>query len=357
MVPDAHLDLASASTTSVIPTAARSSIDSTQQAAHTDSNLEGRNAFTYANGNVYEGEWQHDLNHGTGTMSLPNGDVYIGEWQQGAMCGRGRYIHSNGTLFEGFFKDSKKNGRGRCVYRETGSFANESVSYSWNAGDVFDGEFVDNVRHGRCNYTWATGDTLSCDWVRGNCPAWEAKNNEIKARTALAAPPQHARHTHTSPPQQLQCERDNERNFGRPVSLPHLEVNLLQPGVALEASDTQHPFDKHSLMRSLIMKQQQQQQQQQQQTLLDNVRPHQRPPQPSHSNSLPETQTWSQSIRFVNQNASTKSERKRRFDVAPDDEPAIKACVVHADAAAAAGARLSTASSNFHINTILQPQQ
>jgi hypothetical protein len=135
----------------------------------------------YATGAVYEGEWHQGLKHGVGKMVYANGDVYDGQWEGGNMSGRARYTHSNGTAFEGVFKNNMKNGRGRCMYRESGSFSSQAKSYCWGAGDVFDGEYLDNVRHGDCCYTWANGETLTCEWVHGSCPEWEAKNSEIKA--------------------------------------------------------------------------------------------------------------------------------------------------------------------------------
>jgi len=34
--------------------------------------------LTYANGEVYEGEWEHGMRHGRGTYQFANGDVYSG---------------------------------------------------------------------------------------------------------------------------------------------------------------------------------------------------------------------------------------------------------------------------------------
>jgi len=188
-----------------------------------EANLEGYNTYEYANGSRYDGEWRAGLKHGSGSMLLANGDLYTGEWQAGEYCGCGRYVHHNGTVFEGIFQANKKTGHGRCYYNQNGSFASEASSYSWNAGDVFDGEFLNNMRHGSCTYTWVTGDTLSCEWVYGSCPAWEAKNNEIVEKMKFQ--------------QQHQCDVQmttahtnlvQERNAEQQLSVDPLELDVAQ---------------------------------------------------------------------------------------------------------------------------------
>ena len=41
---------------------------------------DGQGTMTYANGDIYEGEWTWDGRNGQGTMTYANGDIYEGEW-------------------------------------------------------------------------------------------------------------------------------------------------------------------------------------------------------------------------------------------------------------------------------------
>jgi hypothetical protein len=122
------------------------------------------------------------------------------------------------------------------------------MSYSWNAGDIFDGEFLDNVRHGRCRYTWATGDTVTCEWIHGSCPAWEAKNDEINTKIQQ---------------QKLHCEQqptvmEEIADFRPPLPeigdasatqpLPQVAAYVLPPAQTDEDCGPQGVSDKRSLL-------------------------------------------------------------------------------------------------------------
>jgi hypothetical protein len=78
-------------------------------------------------------------------------------------------------------------------------------NFTWNAGDVYDGEFKDHVRHGNCRcdccpahlqhrcvvqhriphladrYTWFNGESMECQWVDGRCDEWSQRNARITA--------------------------------------------------------------------------------------------------------------------------------------------------------------------------------
>jgi hypothetical protein len=216
-----------------------------QQRSTIEANFEGYNTYEYANGSRYDGEWRAGLKHGSGSMLLANGDVYTGQWQAGEYCGCGRYVHHNGTVFEGIFQANKKTGHGRCYYNQNGSFASEASSYSWNAGDVFDGEFLNNMRHGICHYTWVTGDTLSCEWVHGSCPAWEAKNNEIVAKMNF-------QRQHQCDVQMTTAHQNlvQERNAEQQLSFNPLELDLTQLSASMPTDNAAISSENNSDMSS-----------------------------------------------------------------------------------------------------------
>ena len=57
-------------------------------------------------------------------------------------------MYANQSFYNGHWKNGKKHGKGVSVYKMFGSIDD----YSWCAGDIFDGEFSDNMRHGACEY-------------------------------------------------------------------------------------------------------------------------------------------------------------------------------------------------------------
>merc|ERR1711990_1073570 len=83
----------------------------------------GKWKCTYANGDVYDGDFKDGNFHGKGTYTWANGNVYVGEW-----------------------KDDKKHGK-----------ATYTVNSGWNKGDVYVGEYKDDKRNGYGKFTNADG--------------------------------------------------------------------------------------------------------------------------------------------------------------------------------------------------------
>ncbi|SVD17076.1 uncharacterized protein METZ01_LOCUS369930, partial [marine metagenome] len=67
---------------------------------------------TFANGDVYVGEWKDGLQNGQGTYTFANGDVYEGEHKDGKQDGQGKKVFGNGHLYVGEWKDGLQNGQG-----------------------------------------------------------------------------------------------------------------------------------------------------------------------------------------------------------------------------------------------------
>lgn len=66
----------------------------TRAALIKDDSPHGQGTFTWANGDVYEGEMADNYQNGVGTMAFANGDVYTGHWENGEMNGKGTYTHA-----------------------------------------------------------------------------------------------------------------------------------------------------------------------------------------------------------------------------------------------------------------------
>jgi hypothetical protein len=88
----------------------------------------GYGKYTWANGDVYVGEYKDALRSGKGKYTWPDGRVYYGDWLADKMHGKGKYTWANGDVYVGEYKDNLKNGKGK---------------YTWANGDVYDGEFLD----------------------------------------------------------------------------------------------------------------------------------------------------------------------------------------------------------------------
>lgn len=162
--------------------------------------LHGRGTLTYANADVYVGEYSKGLRDGVGKYSwFRVGDVYEGEWRQDKMCGVGVYVWASGARAEGTFYENKfvdgeyspplqaqadakttysiavKNGK--CVrvtiscadgFQYDGESAEGKITgrgkAKYPAGDVYNGEFLDGKRCGEGTYEWRSGATYKGEW-------------------------------------------------------------------------------------------------------------------------------------------------------------------------------------------------
>ena len=61
----------------------------------------GQGRCTYANGDVYEGQWREDKRSGRGWVQFKDSSFYEGEFVADMMEGQGKYRFSHGDVFEG----------------------------------------------------------------------------------------------------------------------------------------------------------------------------------------------------------------------------------------------------------------
>eukprot|EP00911_Craspedida_sp_UC1_P002268 UC1_evm1s1721 len=97
-------------------------------------------------------------------VTYGNGSVYEGEWKNGKKHGRCKETWSDGTVYEGEWKDDKRHGRGK---------------YTFASGNVYEGEFKDNNMHGRGKYTFASGNVYEGEY----------KDNSMTGRGKFTAGP------------------------------------------------------------------------------------------------------------------------------------------------------------------------
>ena len=78
--------------------------------------MNGEGVFTYANKDIYSGNWKNDLKDGKGTYVCNDTRMkYIGNWKAGFLE-KGIWKFPNGTCYEGVFEKNKPKGKGKWVF-------------------------------------------------------------------------------------------------------------------------------------------------------------------------------------------------------------------------------------------------
>lgn len=85
--------------------------------------------------NGYDSEQNEEGHrHGRGKMKYINGDVYNGEWKNNLRHGVGEYKMSDFDIYNGMWKNNLKHGQG---------------TYTYASGTVFEGEWCNDMKHGQ----------------------------------------------------------------------------------------------------------------------------------------------------------------------------------------------------------------
>jgi len=151
----------------------------------------GNGRMTWKSGDVYDGAWKDDKRHGKGRYVWGEGkwkgESYYGDWLEGARTGQGKYIWKDGGSYEGGFLNGKLHGTGIYTYpdgrRETRTYDNDKLISSskstssnssapiqkktYNNG-VYEGQFLNDKRHGRGKYTFQSGEVYDGEWRDGD---------------------------------------------------------------------------------------------------------------------------------------------------------------------------------------------
>jgi len=123
-------------------------------------------------GAVYEGELSiRGVAAGRGKLTFANGDVYEGEFKGGRMDGYGQMVYIDGDTYEGEWKCDEHHGKGKytfpppsCAYYDGELVEGNANGYGvkvWEDGSKYTGEWKHNMYHG-------TGTKLDPD---GEVPA------------------------------------------------------------------------------------------------------------------------------------------------------------------------------------------
>lgn len=87
--------------------------------------------------------------HGIATYVWPNGNMYFGEWKNDLCWGRGVKMFRSGDRYDGEWKEGKKHGRGLLEY------VNEAR---------YEGEFCQGKKEGYGVLTFVNGDQYDGHW-------------------------------------------------------------------------------------------------------------------------------------------------------------------------------------------------
>ena len=127
-----------------------------------DEEFNGKGKFIFANGDVYEG--QYELNKTTGTVErqgfgvLTTKDrvIYSGIWKNDKLNGSGSFYHEpTGCKYEGDFLNGKFDGVGK---------------YLWPDGSIYEGEFKESKLEGKGWFRDPTGQIWTGKFS-GDCAA------------------------------------------------------------------------------------------------------------------------------------------------------------------------------------------
>ena len=81
--------------------------------------MAGRHVISYAEGDVYDGEWSNDgKRHGRGMLTFASGAKYSGEFVNGFFQGVGVLAFPDGGRYEGQFELGKYQGLGVFISRD-----------------------------------------------------------------------------------------------------------------------------------------------------------------------------------------------------------------------------------------------
>eukprot|EP01006_Ploeotia_vitrea_P017307 TRINITY_DN48404_c0_g1_i1.p1 TRINITY_DN48404_c0_g1~~TRINITY_DN48404_c0_g1_i1.p1 ORF type:complete len:602 (+),score=119.80 TRINITY_DN48404_c0_g1_i1:37-1842(+) len=138
---------------------------------------DGKEKYTFSNGDVYEGEWLSGAMHGTGIYTYnKTGNRYEGDWKNNQKEGNGTYHYkASGNKYSGEWKAGVKNGKGTFIDNENNKYEGEwktgqmsgHGSYTYANQDKYVGYFEKNEFNGMGCFTYANGDKYEGEWLDG----------------------------------------------------------------------------------------------------------------------------------------------------------------------------------------------
>eukprot|EP01087_Luapelamoeba_hula_P025163 TRINITY_DN984_c0_g1_i1.p1 TRINITY_DN984_c0_g1~~TRINITY_DN984_c0_g1_i1.p1 ORF type:complete len:936 (-),score=180.49 TRINITY_DN984_c0_g1_i1:27-2834(-) len=135
----------------------------------------GRGAYSWSNGNRYEGEWRDDHRHGRGRMIYADGDRYEGDWKEGKKHGFGIVTYMNGSKYEGSFANGERDGKGVLTFSNKDRYDGDwrqgkkegTGTYIWANGSIYEGQYINGKKEGQGCMIYNNGDKYEGEWKAG----------------------------------------------------------------------------------------------------------------------------------------------------------------------------------------------
>lgn len=155
-----------------------------------DDKQHGKGTLVSDNG-TYQGMWKDGKKHGQGELKLTNGEVYTGEWAEDMRHGQGVHFYNDERKYEGQWVTDKvssaicvvpSTGRRRCRLRLHVHNLNAWIfcmcplsllqrhgggTLTLPDGGRYEGEWEDDVKHGKGTVFLSTGETVIGLWIQG----------------------------------------------------------------------------------------------------------------------------------------------------------------------------------------------
>ncbi|XP_078536348.1 alsin [Lissotriton helveticus] len=99
-------------------------------------NPHGKGILKWPDGRMYSGMFRNGLEDGYGEYRMPNkalnkNDHYVGNWKEGKMFGHGVYSYATGEVYEGCFQDNMRHGHGMLRSGKLTSFSPSVFIGQW----------------------------------------------------------------------------------------------------------------------------------------------------------------------------------------------------------------------------------
>ena len=149
---------------------------------HWESNLQhGQGRVVYNDKTGYSGSWDRGKPNGYGRRIYPNGDQYFGTWANGMKQGLGSLQYTNGDVYVGEYKNGERHGKG-CIFYATGErfvggfhmgvMQGQALIYFPKEQSLFFGNFQDSKANGYGVQSWADGTRYEGEWKDWKQHGW-----------------------------------------------------------------------------------------------------------------------------------------------------------------------------------------
>lgn len=135
----------------------------------------GRGAWRYGSGAVYDGQFQQGKRHGRGELHFSNGNLYTGEFNLDFRQGHGQMFYTDGAIYKGSFFRDRFHGQGEMTYPDGRKYKGNWVSGEMEGqgelvmtdGSTYEGLFQHGRFQGEGKMTYANGEIYLGEWKTG----------------------------------------------------------------------------------------------------------------------------------------------------------------------------------------------